>query len=437
MGLAILKKQPRARVAILEKYGYIGGRVTTYRKGPHHIYWENGAGRISSAHKKVLGLLRHYGLTTAQIPAESQFRARSDMAAAPFPPSSLTYDKIVPTILDPITNSLSSHDLATQTLVEILAKSGKGSAAPAPAAAKVFERFPYWAEPNLLRADLAIKSFQGELGAPDSFVVCKEGLGALTAAMRADFEKRGGIVYIRTDVQEIHHDSAQNCDIVSCIRKDPLNAKNPQEIQVKLGASVTILALHAEAAKEIFKRSLPDSRQPEFLRHLAMAPLLRMYAVFPVRNGLSWFSGIPHTVTPGPIRYFIPINPAKGVVMISYTEGPDATYWIKKMERNGEDSVRHEVMREIRALFKERKPIPEPYYFKMHPWYEGCTYWLPGKYDPVEESRASLYPVPSELPTTFLCGESTSLRQAWMEGAIEQAEKLENLPIFQRAVGRL
>jgi hypothetical protein len=99
--------------------------------------------------------------------------------------------------------------------------------------------------------------------------------------------------------------------------------------------------------------------------------------------------------------------------MISYSEGPDAQHWIEKMETHGEAAVKSEVMIHIRKAFPEYGPIPDPIFFKIHPWNDGCTYWLPGSYDPYEVSEESLHPLPKILPTTFICGESTSTRQAW------------------------
>ncbi len=69
------------------------------------------------------------------------------------------------------------------------------------------------------------------------------------------------------------------------------------------------------------------------------------------------------------------------------------------------------------------KDIPEPLFFKTHPWSEGCTYWLPGTYNAEELSNEALQPLPS-MPGVHCCGESFSLRQAWMEGALEHADCL-------------
>jgi monoamine oxidase len=55
-----------------------------------------------------------------------------------------------------------------------------------------------------------------------------------------------------------------------------------------------------------------------------------------------------------------------------------------------------------------------------HDWPSGCTYWLPGDYDVKQASKAALNPAPN----LYIAGESISLNQTWMEGALESAEIL-------------
>ena len=65
VAIKALKKRPNIKCLILEKYGYIGGRVVTYRKDipkVGEVQWENGAGRIATSHKKVLKLFKKYNL---------------------------------------------------------------------------------------------------------------------------------------------------------------------------------------------------------------------------------------------------------------------------------------------------------------------------------------------------------------------------------------
>ena len=60
---------------------------------------------------------------------------------------------------------------------------------------------------------------------------------------------------------------------------------------------------------------------------------------------------------------------------------------------------------------------------KSHPWESGATYWVPGLYDPYKVSKESLRPF-NDLPNLFICGESFSMKQAWIEGALENSRAL-------------
>ena len=102
--------------------------------------------------------------------------------------------------------------------------------------------------------------------------------------------------------------------------------------------------------------------------------------------------------------------------MISYTDGDDARYWKKK------DQVA--VMKELRKIVD----VPDPIFFKKEYWADGCTYWLPGKYNVEEESEKSL----QIGENVFVCGESYAVHQCWIESALDQADKLLGLEGFRR-----
>jgi monoamine oxidase len=132
-------------------------------------------------------------------------------------------------------------------------------------------------------------------------------------------------------------------------------------------------------------------------------------------------------VTPDPIRFIIPID--HRTIMISYTDGNDAHYWMRKDSAKLEG----EVMHHIRSLFPDLD-IPDPIFFKTHPWTYGCTYWKPGRYNVIEESDRSLHPDPIHLPGLFLCGESFAPVQCWMESAIDQSDRMTDHPMFCKAL---
>jgi hypothetical protein len=175
-----------------------------------------------------------------------------------------------------------------------------------------------------------------------------------------------------------------------------------------------VCALNSEALKKI-----PYFKNLEVLKKVIMKPLLRTYAIYP--KDPVWFAQLPSVVSSGPVRYFIPIDYKRGVAMISYTDSRDTEEYHKIKD---DTTLGERVQSDLKKLFG---PIPDYKYFKSHYWKYGATYWLPGKYNPITESDNSIKPFSSNV---YIVGESFSLRQAWIEGALEQCEKLFALDII-------
>ena len=407
IGLAVLKADRTKRVIILEKEKHTGGRVFTYYSPDHKIQWEEGAGRISTKHTKTLSLLKKYGLHTIPISSDSNWMSKDDTRSSPNP-----FDELCAIYLDPL-KALDPHLLATHTIEQLLKK----TVGPTHAR-RVLALFPYHAETHTLRADLALRSFDEEMGhhsqkgmGRHEFVVCKEGLSALTSAMAAEFLERGG---------EIHH----GITITGVNKKghrmvvDVEHNHDTQKYKGMYEGNAVVLTMPCDVLKKITMPSVLP-----ILKHLVMEPLVRIYAVFPLQHGNPSKPWFPQTkiVTDGPLRYIIPMNPTQ--VMISYMEGPDTDKWFHLPK----ERLTKEIMKEVRRLFPLE--IPEPTMVKRYPWAQGCSYWLPGDYDVEEESHASLQPYP-QIPL-FLAGESFAVKQCWMESALEQADQLLSLPAFR------
>lgn len=398
-GIELLQKRPNSTIVILEKYNYKGGRVVTYKKTLQDVkgnctdlQWENGAGRIHSSHTKVLDLVKRYKLTTFPLSTEQFYTTTGELVPNAF-------DDLMD-MFRPSLQQFQPSILATHTLRQLFEMLLKGKANP------FLTQFPYRAEVDTLRADRGLVSFEDEMGTYDGYVVVKEGLSAMIQGMVNEFETLGGHIFLNHSVTEIQTEG-----------ETYLVRSKTKAGDVVWETKKVICALHSEALKQI-----PCFANWWVHKHLKMEPLLRVYAVFPVVKGKSWFSDIGRTVSPGPIRYFIPINPSCGIVMLSYTDGRDARHLLKILEK-GEEELEEYLLKEIRAMFPE-KEIPEPHFFKAHPWFEGCTYWLPGTYDPKKLSEEAFQPFPETMPGLHCCGESFSLRQAWMEGALEHADAL-------------
>lgn len=404
VGIETLKKHPKLHCCILEKYGYVGGRVVTFRKDlpkVGEIQWENGAGRISTSHKRVLELLKRYKLTFVPISSEMDFINEKTAIQ-----TGNKFTELINFYLKPL-EGLSPYILANHTIKELLDLTiGTGTAK------HFYEQFPYYSEIHTLRADIALYVFKREMGTNEGFGVCAEGLSSLIDGMRDEFIQRGGKIIMDTELLGV----VSNPDYSVSLK---CGLRGTDKKMTYIGKAI-VLALHHSALREIEGvNNLP------VLKHLTMMPLLRIYAVFPVKAGVSWFSRLPKVVTNSPIRYIIPVDYKKGIVMISYTDGADAVLWMKegRDKKHGEENVKDLVLNEVRRLFPD-KMIPDPLFFKQHPWYDGCTYWLPGEYNPEDESLESLQPLPKTIPNLFMCGESFAIEQCWMESALVQSDKL-------------
>ena len=92
---------------------------------------------------------------------------------------------------------------------------------------------------------------------------------------------------------------------------------------------------------------------------------------------------------------------------------------MERLRNDGEAALGRYLKGTLEEVLDHR--LPAPLFTKAHSWRAGVTYWLPGDYSPVEASRAAVRPLPETYPSVFLCGESYSLRQCWVEGALEHA----------------
>jgi monoamine oxidase len=387
-GLELLKRDKDLKICILEQYDYVGGRMLTHhQKG---MQWEIASARFSDRHPMLLSLIKKYKLTKIPIGNGTETK----------------FTDLIPTYMDPL-HSLSPQKLATHTLGELLTQvHGTG-------AHDFLQLFPYWSEIWTLRADLGIRAFASEFSGSEKFFVCKEGIQSVAHHMQKEYEALGGMIQLNVKVLDVQE------GVPVCVLVQPM--KYEKGSLRPMGSAAELQSNHCILAMPVFPlKKLPSVHIPA-LKHLTMEPLIRMYAVFPVVKGKSWFSFMEgNQVFPdNVIRYFIPIHAAKGLCMISYTDGDDARYWIKMLDTKHRPFVQDKVMKEIRLLFPDLS-IPEPTEFHTYPWHDGCSYWRPGLYDPEAMCKSSL----RVSKHVSACGESLSMRQAWIEGALESAAEL-------------
>jgi monoamine oxidase len=374
-----------SQALLLERYPAVGGRAVTYRDDG--LQYEIGAGRIFKQHARVAELVKRYKLTTFPIGADSTYNGEDNDFLELFVP------------LRNLLESLPPKNRATHTIAELIPVVYH----------PVFKMYPYWAELNMLRADMALPLFKrtetmGTTSATDFYGIT-EGIDTLTTRLADDAKATGATLKNRHRV----HDVKRSGTLFE-VKGD--YGKKAEAKPFKFTCDRIILATcRCSLSQFSVLKGAP------LLKQLGTSPLTRIYAVYPKNaDGKVWFHTMKKTIVDNPLRYIIPINSDSGLIMISYTDGPDAEYW----ENYPTDTeLQTEIQAHVRASFPTLS-IPEPTFLKKHYWAGGCTYWLPGDYDVESASRAAHNPAPN----VYVVGESISTEQAWLEGALQSAETL-------------
>ena len=135
--------------------------------------------------------------------------------------------------------------------------------------------------------------------------------------------------------------------------------------------------------------------------------LCRVYAIFKKQD--IWFQGLTKTVTNNPLRYIIPFDESKGLIMISYTDDKYTNFWRRIKE--DQEELKKQIVKYVKETFQ--KEINEPEKVWVFNWDCGVTYWLPKK-----NSKEIAETVLNPFPNMYICGENYSLNQSWVEGAL-------------------
>jgi monoamine oxidase len=372
------------KILLLEMHEELGGRVHTIYKTD--FYYECAAARFHRKHTKLLSLINELGLKDKILPLPKKvnyFLRNKDTRYYYNSDEKLNLKDLLKEAIEQ-KKEIKKQDLINITFFQYLMTIYDSETVQ-----YIKDTFGYDSEIMNLNAHAAIKMFKDDLLSEEDYYVLDGGLSQIIQRMEEEIILKEN-VFIKRKTKII--DIEDNKVITG--KKD------------KFKYEKLILTIPSEKLKEIeyFKgKVLFDSVKP--------MKLLRIYAKYPTKK--LWFKGIKRTITDNYIRHIIPINEEVGLIMISYSDDIYAEMWNRysNISENFLITMLHKEIEKIFGIYP-----PEPDFLSTHYWENGIHLWDTG-YDIDEEYEKMLKPIDNK--EIYICGESFSKKQGWIEGSLE------------------
>lgn len=364
-----------------------GGRIST----KYHPQYETGAARFSNKHSLLNKLIKRYKLEYLELPQTIDYIRKVDNMKCEFILDvHKRLDKYFRYLLLS-SKKFNKTDLKQMTLLEFMNRCNHEETSTS-----IIDMFGYQSEIKEMNAYDALNTFKNDF-VNIQYYALKEGLTSLCSKMIFEAETNGCKAETDSRVTSVKRQK----DLFEVKTKDKSHHGKAIVFAVK-GGQLKQFEILAPIHKHI--------------NAVYNAPLLRIYAKYPIRQSGVWFNCLRRTTTNSFLRQIIPIDYHSGLIMISYTDGGDVNAYKDKHGKILSDvKIKAKVQTELKSLFKIN--IPQPSYFKVHYWQVGAHHWKPG-YDSDSISKEMLNPVEN----VFICGEAFSQKQAWIEGALETSE---------------
>jgi monoamine oxidase len=350
-------------VLLLEQSDYWGGRIKTH----YHPQYEIGAGRFHRNHKILWKLIQRFQFTPVALPGNVEYVDEKEGRIPQVDDyMSLLIHKMK------LTESMRSKTFF-EYCVETLGEED----------ALQFVHVFGFHEPYYKNAYDFLHSLKMDfLG---NFYVLKEGLSALCERMLKEFQGERRLNHRVSTIQRVGNH----------LEVDGIKTKR---------VIVTI-------PPSFFKNFPILSPYTPVVNQITQGPLLRIYAKYPTP---VWFESLPKMTTSQVLRHIIPIH--DGIIMIAYVEDIDLRPFLKDSKLQPLTEIQKTIQSSLATLFPTMT-IPDPLWVRPYLWNIGTHAWLPGP------SSKLLKQLP-EIDQVYVCGEAFSVRQAWIEGSLESAERV-------------
>ena len=384
----IMTKGSNIKILLLEKNKYFGGRIYQHNDKRYGISYPAGAARFNKSHHRVIKLLKKFHLLDFRKEKGSSAQIRFIYANNKFSSfknkSGFHY---IERVLSKMKNE-SRENLMNHTFQEF--------------ASKVLEQ-------DEVDFMLIASGYSGQLkfmNAFDAYHLFSEGI-------RVDVPYWSGKFHLLIEKMVAHlqyHNASliNNADVADVLYE---NKKYKITYNSKCISSDKVIVCAPKNSLLHFSCFRPI--QCILKNSVTCKPLCRVYALFD-KNDPFIDMMKQKTVTNNALRYVIPMDPEKRLIMISYTDDDYTEFWSKKS--NDQALLKKTVVKLVKEAFQVQ--IREPKKVFVHHWKCGVAYWNKG----VDSDIVSTF-VTNPLPNIYICGENYSRNQSWVEGALESCDR--------------
>lgn len=376
------------KIILFETENKLGGRINTIKE--NNIQFEAGASRIHSSHSKILTLIEELGLSDNKYKLHDKIdtvlRTKKNNSVYNTP-LNLNLKELLNKSYE-LSLGLKKEDLLNISYEQYLLNIYDFETSQF-----IKHSFGYDSEFESMNAYTALLMFKEDFFKDDNYYSLKGGLSQIINNMNTKLKDKTNVTI------------KLNCSIKEISDKYIITNKN-----IKFTFNHLISTIPSNKLKNIvfFNDKL------DLLNSVKSIPLLRIY----LKYNEVWFRNIIKTTTDNNLRCIIPIDYDNGLIMISYTDGKYAEMW-KNCHSNGDDYLIDKLHKQIFDLYKINPPKPESVHF--HYWDSGFHTWMPG-YNSENISKQILKPYDDK--EIYICGESYSMKQGWIEGSLKTAFKV-------------
>ena len=411
--LKLNQSYPTKTICIIEASAYIGGRIHSIKYDG--IIVDGGAARFNTEQYRILDLINELDLMKNAIPISNKLNYKSIN-----PKYDISLETTFPDIHSFIfylenyikKNNITRQELINTTILELVENTKSHKYKPISDKYPTIKQYlidiyPYYSELGVLNAFESIHLFTHEYSDKMKYMILNGGLEQLAEKIYNKLKKISTITIYKEYTLEkiikinINSDNTNHHYEVICNKTIKLNTHN---LIIAIPKNKLLQIDYLTKDKELLHNM--NSVQNE--------PLYRIYARYPLdkKTGKVWFDGMEKITTNNPIKYIIPVNSKKGVIMISYTDSYFANYWLKYVN---DGSFETKLNKYLKELFPDID-IPKAKWYKHCYWHVGAGYWK-STYDRKKIINKMIQPINNE--NLYICGENYSSYQAWIEGALE------------------